>query len=94
MNMDKLFDSFTRNENRKTTLPVELVEPSTGRVIELKVTEEREFTANLYMDQLMTYAEDMAQYGAQCTTSCRTVRIEFPDENMAENARQLWRKRN
>lgn len=79
----------------KSNKPIaELIEPSTGRTIELKVVEEKEFVAGLYMEQLMDYADALKEFGARWTQSAdRTIKIVFPNEEAAENTRQFWRKK-
>lgn len=72
--------------------PVKLVEPSKGRVVELQITEKNDFTVKLYMDQLTNYAKSMEQFGVQWKIIGKTVRLTFSDSNMAEDARQTWRK--
>lgn len=76
----------------KNKFPVKLIEPSTGRIVKLEVTEENDRVAQMYMDQLTTYAEGLKQYGAQWTVTGKTIQIVFDDDNKAENARRTWRK--
>lgn len=76
----------------KNNFPVKLIEPSTGRIVKLEVTEQNDIVAKMYMEQLTTYAQGMEQYGAQWTVTGKTIQIMFEDGNMAENARQTWRK--
>lgn len=76
----------------KNNFPVRLIEPSTGRVVELEVIEQNDRVAQMYMDQLKTYAECLEHYGVQWTFTGKKIRIVFNDDNMAENARQTWRK--
>ena len=47
--------SYRRND--LLDCPVELVEPSVGNVVEFKVTEKKEFYAQTYMRQIITYAK-------------------------------------
>ncbi len=62
-----IFDSFSKgfNEGRErarrdtTNFPVKLVEPSTGRIVEIEVTEQNENVAQMYLSQLETYAEGL-----------------------------------
>lgn len=104
--MGDFFDAFstgwkqgrerTQNEayrrRDKNNFPVKLIEPSTGRIVELEVTEKNDRVAQMYMDQLTTYAKGLEQYGAQWTVTGKTIRIVFADGNMAEHTRQTWRK--
>ena len=83
-------ESYRRQD--KTKIPVKLVEPSTGRIVKLEVTEQNDRVAQMYMDQLTTYAEGLKQFGADCTVEGKTIQIVFADGNMAEKARQGWRK--
>lgn len=101
-----IFDSFSKgfNEGRErarkeayrrrdtTNFPVKLVEPSTGRIVELEVTEQNETVAQMYLSQLETYAEGLEQFGVQWNIKGKTIRLTFADGNMAENARKTWRK--
>lgn len=85
-----------RNEayrrRNKSNFPVKLIEPSAGRIVELEVTEQNDSVAQMYMDQLKTYAKGLEQYGVQWTVTGKTIRIVFADGNIAEDARQTWRK--
>lgn len=98
------FDSFSngdfnsrRNEsylkNTNTTIPVKIIEPSTGKILELEVTEKNDRVAKMYIDMLTTYAESLEQYGAKWTVTGNTLKIVFADDYMAENSRQIWRKK-
>ena len=75
----------------KSKIPVKLVKPSTGRVVELLVTESNEQFAKLYMSQLTAYAEELERNGAQYEVIGNKVRIEFTSGGMAEIVRQQWR---
>lgn len=98
-----IFDSFSKGFNegrerarkeayRRRDFPVELVEPSTGRIVELKVIESNDTVAKMYMGQLEAYAKALEQYGVQCNINDKTIRLTFTDANMAENARKTWKK--
>ena len=97
-----IFDSFSKvfNQGRErdeayrkpNNLPVKLVEPSVGRVVTLQVTEQNDFFAKLYMDQLKTYAESLEQFGVQWEDTDKTIRITFANGDMAENARKTWKR--
>ena len=105
--MGSLFDAFStgwkqgreraRNEayrsRDKNTIPVKLVEPSSGRIVEIQVTENDERYAKMYMSQLTAYAECLEQNGAKWKVTGNTLRIEFTDGDMAENVRQMWRRK-
>lgn len=104
--MGSLFDAFStgwkqgreraRNESYrmrdKNKIPVKLVEPSSGRIVELQVTENDERFAKMYMSQLTAYAECLEQNGVKWKVTGNTIRIEFTDGDMAETVRQQWRK--
>ena len=83
-------ESYRRQDKHK--IPVKLIEPSAGRIMKLEVTEPNDRVAQMYMDHLTTYAEGMEQFGVQWTVTGKTIQIVFDDGNMAENARQTWRK--
>ena len=75
--------------NRIQNIPVKLIEKSSGRVVELEISEPRNLLAELYMDQLKTYAElIMAEY----TVSGKRIKMTFKDGDMAESVRQMWKK--
>lgn len=80
-------------KNNKTTIPVKLIEPSTGRVLELEVTEKNDRFAKMYIDMLTTYAEGLEQYGVKWTVTGNKINIVFADAYMAESSRQAWRKK-
>ena len=90
--MGNLFDAFSTRRRDKSRIPVKLVEPSSGRIVELQVTENNERFAKMYMSQLTAYAECLEQNGAKWKVTGNTIRIEFTDGDMAENVRQQWRK--
>ena len=77
---------------KQTNLPVKLVEPSVGKIVKLQVTEQNEYVAKLYMSQLKTYAECLEQFGVQWEVTGKTIQLTFADGNMAENARQHWKR--
>ena len=76
----------------KYKIPVKLIEPSAGRIVILEVTEPNDCIAQMYMKQLTTYANGLKQFGADWTVEGKTIQIIFADGDMAENARQTWRK--
>ena len=86
--MGSLFDGQDKNE-----IPVKLVEPSSGRIVELQMTETDERFAKYYMDVLITYAKCLETFGAKWQViENTTIRIEFTEGVMAEVARKGWRK--
>lgn len=101
-----IFDSFSKGFNqgrerarneayrrrKPNNLPVKLVEPSVGRIVELQVTEPNDCVAKLYMDQLTTYAEGLEQFGVQWEVTDKTIRLTFTNGDMAENARKNWKR--
>ena len=44
------------------------------------------------MDQLTTYAEGLEQFGVQWEVTDKTIRLTFTNGDMAENARQNWKR--
>ena len=80
-----------REENN---FPVKLIEPSTGRIVQLEVTEQKENIAKIYMNLLIKYAQTLEQDGAQwkVINGGKTIEIIFINDNMAENTRKFWRK--
>lgn len=98
--MDSLFNDWNqdrervRNEayrRRNTTIPVKLVKPSSGRIVELQVTENNEGYAKMYMSQLTAYAECLEKNGAKWKVTGNTICIEFTDGDIAETIRQQWK---
>ena len=98
-----IFDSFFKGFNegrerarreayRRRDFPVKLVEPSTGRIVELQVIEPDDAVAKMYMRQLEAYAKALEQYGVQRNINGKRIRLTFTDGNMAENARKTWKK--
>lgn len=104
--MGSFFDAFSTGWNKgrerahnkayrrqdKKQIPVKLVEPSSGRIVELEVTENDERFSKIYMSQLTAYAECLEQDGAKWKVIGNTIRIELTDGDMAEIVRQKWRK--
>lgn len=82
--------SYRRQD--KINIPVKVIEPSEGRIVKLEVTETKECYAKIYMDQLIVYAESLEQCGVHWSVSDKIIQIAFPDGDMAEKARKLWRK--
>ncbi len=76
----------------KKNFPVKLIEPSIGKTVKLELVEENERAAQMYMNLLTTCAKSLEQYGVQWMIEGKTIQFVFVDENMAENARQTWRK--
>ena len=76
----------------KPCIPVKLIEPSIGRIVKLEVTEQNERVAQMYMDQLTTYAESLGKSCAEYTVTGKTIQIVFADGDIAENTRQSWEK--
>ena len=98
-----IFDSFSKGFNegrerarkeayRRRDFPAKLVEPSTGRIVELQVIEPDDAVAKMYMGQLEAYAKALEQYGVQWNINGKRIRLTFTDGNMAENARKTWKK--
>lgn len=98
-----IFDSFFKGFNegrervrkesyRQRDFPVKLVEPSTGRIVELQVIEPNDAVSKMYMGQLKVYAKALEQFGVLWNINGKTIRLTFADANMAENARKTWKK--
>lgn len=90
---EKALRSYGEARRRQTNAhPIKLVEPSVGNVVEFEVTEQRDFLASLYMEQLITFVECFERFGAQGEVTERTVRLTFDDSYMAEAVRQGWKR--
>lgn len=90
--MGSFFSGFLRNkERKKSKIPIKLIDPRAGKVVELEVTEKDNQVAEMYLRMLKTYAEALKQYGSQWTVTGKTVRITFDNEEMAEVARNTWK---
>lgn len=81
-----------RRKNYSNKIPVKLVEPSTGRIVEFEVTDSDENTAKQYMSDLESYAKIITKYGAQYNITGKKIRIEYPHSDMADSSRQMWKK--
>ncbi len=77
---------------RRRKIPVELVEPSSGRIVEFHVTETDERFVKMYMSQLTVYAECLEQNGVKWKTTENTILMDCTDNKVAENIRKQWRK--
>lgn len=75
---------------QKGRMPVRLVEPSSGRVIVLRVTESDECFAGLYIDQLKSYAETFGDE-ASFKVEGDIISLEFVNDDIAEIVRGCWR---
>ena len=83
--------SYRRND--LLNCPVELVEQSVGNVVEFKVTEKKEFYAQIYMRQIITYAKCLERLGeAKWEIKGQNVRIVFQNEENARITRRNWKK--
>lgn len=82
------------NSYRKRVLdfPVKLVEPSSGLVVELEVTETNKYLADAYMRMIVAYAKSLEESGVKWEKHENAVRFEFEDSDMAEAARDNWRR--
>ena len=76
----------------KNKIPVKLVEPSSGRIVELQVTESNERFAKMYMSLLTAYAECLEQNGVKWKVTGNTLCMVFSNSDMAQTVRQQWRK--
>ena len=76
----------------KVDVPIKLIEPSIGRIVELEVTEKDEHGAKLYMDMLIAYVKSIEQYGAKYVVMDSKIKITFEDGKIAQKARQTFKK--
>lgn len=103
--MGILFDSLSKlsQKSERKKVPVQLVEPSYGRVVKLQVTETKYDFAKLYMSQLISYADmlkeinsEFPNYGLQSYTIFKktmTMELTFFDPDSAEKCRNFWANR-
>lgn len=82
------------NSYRKRDLkfPVKLVEPSSGLVVELEVTETNKLLADAYMRMIVAYAKSLEESGVKWKKHENVVRFEFDNADMAKAARDIWRR--
>ncbi len=81
-------EAYRRNEFK---FPIELVEPSSGRIVELRVTEEREHLSKMYIEQITTYAQGLAaSQGLKWDVNGKTVKLIFSDGDSAQKTREFW----
>lgn len=71
----------------------QLVEPSKGRTIDIRITENNDTAADMCMDLLELYAQSMEKFGARYEVGEREIRLIFEDAWMAENIRSDWREK-
>lgn len=71
----------------------QLIEPSKGRIIDIRITEKNDTAADLCMDLLELYAQSMEKFGASYKVGEREIRLIFEDAWMAENIRADWREK-
>ncbi len=99
--MEKIFAAFLkgmeegRHKVRKTTnnSHFKLVESSTtGRIVELEVTEQNETVAKMYLSQLETYLQGLRNLGVQWNIKGRRIQISFPNVDMAEYLKEAIKK--
>ena len=85
----RIDENFPSRENNE--YPFILVEPSTGRIVEIEVTEKDETAANILVMILKGFIELYEKhFGASSTIDGRKFRIEFPDVEKAEMVRQVF----
>lgn len=78
----------------KIKIPVKLVESSSEKIVELKLTEqENKSLADRYMSQLEEYAKVLERhYGAMWTVKdTNTIQIIFADGKIAKTIRETWK---
>mgnify|MGYP003249750387 CR=1 FL=1 len=84
-------NSYRRRKMGK--VPLKLVEPSRGRVIEFQLQEQNDALAQIYMKELKQYMQEtFEKCGAQVKASGKNIRITFNDVGMAEKIRRELRK--
>ncbi len=83
-------DEYPRYE--KNTSHIKLVEPSVGRIVELQITEEDVRFEKIYRNSLNTYVKCLMRYGVQSEVTDKGVRLTFPNDDIAEDTRKIWRK--
>lgn len=72
--------------------PVKLVEPSSGLVVEVEVTETDKYLVDTYMRMIVAYAKSIEPLGVKWEKHENVVRFEFEDADMAEAARDNWKR--
>lgn len=79
---------------RRRDIPVKLVEPSTGRIVELKVIEPNNVVAEMYMILLEKHAKDLEKFSVKYDINYndKTIRFTYPDGDLAESARKPWKE--
>ena len=73
-------------------VPVRLVEPSFGKVVELQVTEANESYVNMYLGLITEFAKGLEQFGVKWFVSEKIVHMDFPDNELAQNVRESWKE--
>ena len=68
-------------------VPVNLVEPSSGRTVKLEVSVENEKLASEIISHI---TQVVVAFGANCKVSGNIISIEFPNESIAEGFREGW----
>ena len=70
---------------------IRLVEPSNGKIITLKVIANNPILFEIFMKQLKTYANNLTQIGVNYKINVDTVTLVFPNADLAEATRQVWK---
>ena len=68
----------------------QLIEPSKGRIVDIRLTEENKTAADLCMDLLELYAQSMEKFGASYEVGERKIRLIFEDAWMAEGVHTAY----
>ena len=79
--------------NNTRDIPIEVVEPMMGRVLELKVIEPDKELSKKYLDKLIAHAEKLKlKYDVEWELKKNMViRFTFPSIDMAEDAYRFWK---
>lgn len=80
-------ESYRRKDLKKIDIPIKLVEPSEGKILELYVTDTNAIFVRHCMSHLETYAKALH---ANYTISGNHITLELP-EDIAKEQRLKWR---
>ena len=83
---------YRKTIGENDNVPVKLLEPSEGEIVELKLTEQNEITATLYMAQLEQYAKYLEKLGVQTEIRSKSIIFTCPTDEIAEEIREVWRE--
>lgn len=83
-------ESYRRHDRPK--IPIKLIEPSIGRIVQIEVIEQNNRLFQMYMAMLIRYAEGLKKFGTDWTVEGKIIQIIFADVDMAESVRQTLKK--